>query len=99
MIGEGDAGDLFVGELAVGAVDHAAELAGVDEQHLAAAVTETSTRTQALPQGRGRRLSGLVARQEPQAVGDLRGVEELARQRHHAIYQVRLDDVPADLAL
>jgi hypothetical protein len=33
VVGVGDAGDVLVGQLAVGAVHHAAELAGVDEEH------------------------------------------------------------------
>ena len=38
VVGIGDAGDVFVGQLAVGAVDHTAELAGVDEEDFAAPV-------------------------------------------------------------
>jgi hypothetical protein len=41
----------------------------------------------------------LVAREEPQADRDLRRVEELARQRDHAVHEVGLDDGLADLAL
>ena len=85
MVGAGDAGDVLVGQLAVGAVHHAAELAGVDEEHLAAAVAELAV----LP----------VAREEPEAGRDLRRVEELARQRDHAVHEVGLDQVLADLAL
>jgi hypothetical protein len=40
VVGVGDAGDIFVGQLAVGAVSHAPELAGVDKEQMAAAVTE-----------------------------------------------------------
>ena len=40
-----------------------------------------------------------VAREEPEADGDLRRVEELARQRDHAVDEVGLDDRLADLAL
>src|ERR1043165_7634273 len=36
-----DARDVLVGQLALRAVDHAAQLAGVDEQHLAATIAET----------------------------------------------------------
>src|SRR5437762_2979745 len=79
-----DAGDLFVREFTVGAVHHAAELAGVYEEYVAAAVAEAAVL--------------LVARQEPQACRDLRRVEELARQRDHAVYQVGLNEVLADLA-
>jgi hypothetical protein len=45
VIGAGNAVDLGIRELAVGAVHHAAELAGVDKQYLAAAVAETCTPT------------------------------------------------------
>ena len=41
----------------------------------------------------------LFACEEPQADRDLRRVEELPRQRDHAVHEVRLDDVLADLAL
>ena len=68
------------------AVDQRAELAGVDEQRLAAPVAE-------------RRPFFLFAGEEPQADRDLRRVEELARQRHHAVHEVGLDDGLADLAL
>ena len=34
VVGAGDAGDVVVGQLAVGAVHHPAQLAGVDEQDL-----------------------------------------------------------------
>ena len=40
----------------------------------------------------------LVFGEEPEADGNLRGVEELARERDHAIDQVSLDDGFADLA-
>src|SRR5690606_32775311 len=84
VIGIRDAGDVLVGQLAVGAVHHAAKLAGVDEEDLAAAVAELAVLA--------------VARQKPQARRDLRRVEELAGQRHHAVHEVGLDEVPADLA-
>jgi hypothetical protein len=41
----------------------------------------------------------LVARQEPQARWDLRRVEELARQRHHAVREVGFDQALANLTL
>ena len=41
----------------------------------------------------------LVPGQEPQADRNLRRVEQLARQGHHAVHQVGLDDGLADLAL
>src|SRR5206468_2998698 len=40
VVGVGDAGDVLVGQLAVRAVHHAAELAGVDEEYVAPAVAE-----------------------------------------------------------
>src|SRR5690606_13516811 len=38
VVGVGDADNVLVGQLAVGAVHHATELARVDEEHMAAAV-------------------------------------------------------------
>ena len=40
----------------------------------------------------------LVLRQEPEADGNLRAVEKLAGQRHHAVHEVGLDDGFADVA-
>src|SRR5947209_3591974 len=62
------------------AVYEGAELAGVDEQRLTTTVTEPT--------------AGLGARHEPQAHGDRRRVEKLARQGDDAIYQVCLNDGP-----
>ena len=76
MIGPGDAGDVPTLKLTVGTVDHAAQLAGVDEEHFT------------VP----------VARKEPQAGRDLGRVEEFARQRHHAVHQIGLDQTLPDLA-
>ena len=84
VVGAGDLGDVFVGQLAVDAVDERAELAGVDEQGLAGPLAEFSVL--------------LVAGDEPQADGDLRAVEQLAGERDHAVDEVGLDDVLADLA-
>ena len=67
------------------AVGHAAHRAGVDEQHLAAAVAEPAV----VP----------VAGEEPEAGRDLGRVEELAGQRDHAVDQILLDEPLADLAL
>jgi hypothetical protein len=82
VVSSGNLGDVLVGELAVGAVHHAAELAGVDKEHLASPLAELTV----LP----------VACQEPEACWDLRRVEELPRERDHAVHQVGLDQVPAD---
>ena len=64
-----------------------AQLAGVDEQHLAAAVD------------RAARPGGLVFGEEPQAYRDAGGAEQLLGQGHHAGHQVVLDQLGADLAL
>ncbi len=48
---------------------------------------------------RKRPLRSLVAREKPQADRNLRRVEELARQRHHAVHEIGLDDGFANLAL
>jgi hypothetical protein len=67
----------------VGAVFHLAQLAGVDEEHFVAAIAEA--------------VVPLVAGEEPEADGDLSRVNELARKRDHAVYEVGLNDVLADL--
>jgi hypothetical protein len=85
MVRAGDTRDVVIGELALGAVDHPPELASVDEQHLAAPVTES--------------VVLLVAGQEPEADRDLRRVEELAGEGDHAVHEVGLDDGLPDLAL
>jgi len=79
----GDAGDVGVGQLAVRAVDQAAHLAGVDEQHLAAPVARPHPGPLL---SRGERRVLFVACEEPEAGGDLRRVEELTRQRDHAVH-------------
>ena len=50
------------------------------------------------PRRSRKRAVVLVAREEPEADGDLRGVEELAGQGDHAVHEVGLDDGLADLA-
>src|SRR5215213_7333420 len=65
VIGAGDLREILIGELAMYPVYQGAHLAGVDEERLAAPVAEAAVL--------------LIARQEPQADRDLRGVEELAR--------------------
>ena len=83
---EGDeAVEVGVEELAVGAVGHAAEVAGVDHEDLAPAVAQARV--------------GLVAGEQPQAHGDLGAVEELGGEGDHAVDEVGLDDGAADLAL
>ena len=84
MHGGGDALHVLVVEHPVHARVHAAELAGVDEQHLAAPVAA---------------VAALVLGQEPQAGRNLRVEEELRRQRHHHLDHVGLDHRAADLAL
>src|SRR5665648_301776 len=88
VVRTGDARDVLVAQLLVRAVDERAHLAGVDEQRLAAAVAAGA----AAP-----RPVALVARQEPQAHGDLRGVEELPGQGDHAVDEVCLHELLADL--
>jgi hypothetical protein len=46
-----------------------------------------------------RALSRFVLREEPEADGNLRAVEELARERDHAVHEVGLDEGAADFAL
>src|SRR5450756_949016 len=85
VVRAGDLRDVLVGELAVRAIHQRAHLAGIDEEGLAAAITEAAVAS--------------VGGEEPEADRDLGRVEELARQRDHAVDQVRLDDRAADLAL
>ena len=85
MIDVGYMANVFGRKLAMGPVDHAAELASVDEQHLTATVPERTAVT--------------IAGEEPEAGGDLRRVEQLPRQRHHAVDQIGLDQVLADFSL
>ncbi|SMF63989.1 hypothetical protein SAMN06265365_12386 [Tistlia consotensis] len=68
----------------MGAVDHEAHLASVDEQYLAAPVAELVVLA--------------VAGEEPEAGGDLRRVEQLPRQGDHAVDHAFLDQLLADFA-
>ena len=72
----------------MGAVGHAAQLARVYEQDLAATVSEFVSRSTAPVFG-----------EEPEAGGYLRRVEELSGQRDHAVHQVSFDQALADFAL
>ena len=65
MVCIGDTGDVFIGEFTMRAVYHPAHLAGVDEEHLAPAVTKLAPFA--------------VAGEKPQAGRDLGRVEELTR--------------------
>src|SRR5262249_544309 len=82
VIHASDARDLLICQFAVSAVYHAAQLADVDEEHVAATIAELTVL--------------LVAREEPEASWNLRRIEKLSRQRHHTIYEVGLDEVLAD---
>ena len=82
----------------MGAVDHAAELAGVEEKNFAAAVAEAwgGGPPPAPPPGGGGGVwwgggGGVVG-----GVGG--GVKELARKRDHAIDKIGFDDVLSDFA-
>ena len=88
VVGVGDPADILFGQFAVNTINHRPEFSGVDEERLASPV----------PAGAGRCPAFLVAGDEPQARRDLRRIEKLSRQRHHAIHQVGLDDVLADFA-
>jgi hypothetical protein len=66
VIGRCDFGDVVVRELLARAVYQRPELAGIDEQHLAATVAELAAGI-------------LVAREKPQARRNLRRIEKLAR--------------------
>src|SRR4029450_9987126 len=77
VVGSGDSGNIVIREFTLGAVHQVAELAGIDEQHFSSPVTET--------------VIAFVARQEPQAGGNLGRIEKLPRQGDHAIHHVALD--------
>ncbi len=66
-------------------IDQVPHLSGVHEEGLAAAVAELAI--------------ALVARQKPETRRNLGSVEELTRQGDHAVHEVGLDDVLADLSL
>jgi hypothetical protein len=51
-----------------------------------------------LPEAVRSSKSALVARQEPEADGDLSGVEKLAWERDHAVHEVGSDDGFPNLA-
>ena len=86
LVGSGDPSDILVRELLASAIDHVSELAGIDEQHLAAPIAPAIAKV-------------LVACEEPQAGGDLGRIEELPWQGDHAIHHVALDHGAADVAL
>src|SRR5690606_1948187 len=68
MVGIGDLLNIGLTELSPGAVHQGAHVAGVDEQHFAAPVAQGLFATLAV---------GLVAGEEPEAGGNLGGVEQL----------------------
>jgi hypothetical protein len=70
VVGIGDAGNVVAGQFAVYPVNQCAQLAGVNEERLAAAVAETLTPGPS-PTGRGEFAAG----DEPQADRDLRRLE------------------------
>lgn len=78
-----------VRQLTVRPVDQDAQLPGVDEEGLPAPVAERLAAA--------RRPARLVAGQEPEARRDRGAVKELCRERHHAVDDVRLDKVLADV--
>jgi len=83
VVAGGDPDHFLVGELAVDPVSHHAQRAGVDEEGVAAAVAQLAV--------------GLVAGEEPQAGRDAGGIEELIRQGHNAIHQVRFDTADGEV--
>lgn len=85
MVSPGDGGHVLVRQFTLNAGHHAAHFAGIDEQCLSTTISESP-----IP---------FVPGQEPEADGNLGGVEELARQGHHAVHQVGLNDGLADIAL
>ena len=84
VIGGDDLPQVLFGKLTVDAVDEGAHFPGVDEEGLLAAIAFLPV--------------VLVPREEPEADGDLGGVEELAGECDHAVDEVRLDEGFSDLA-
>ena len=81
VVGSGDFLQIGVGQLAVNAVDEGAEFPRVDDEGLFAAVAEAAFG-----------VGVFVFREEPEADGNLRAVEELAGERDHAVHEVGLDE-------
>lgn len=73
--------------MAAASTDEGAALADVDEACLLAAVAQAAFG-----------VGGFVFREEPEADGDLRAVEELAGEGDHAVHEVGLDEGAADVA-
>ena len=90
VIGVDDLRDVGVGQFAMNAVDERAHFPRIDEERLLAPVAEASRFRQY--------RRALLLRQEPEADGNLRAVEELAGQGDHAVHEVGLDEGAADVA-
>lgn len=90
VVGLGDAGDLLFGEVTECPSDERAELTGVDEERLFAAVPQLLATE---------RAARLAAGHEPEADGDAGREEQLAGQGDHAIDEVVLNEGLADVAL
>ena len=87
VVGFGDGRDVVCVEFLLRPADHGADLAGIDEEGLAFAVAVAAFA-----------VGFFVFGQEPEADGDRGGVEELAGQGDHAVDEVVLDELLADLA-
>ena len=90
VVGVGDFCEILIGEFAVYTVNQFSHFAGVDKKRFAAPDAESYILACA------GMTAGFVDRNR--ADGDLRGVEQLSWQGHHAIHQVGLDDGLADFA-
>ncbi len=87
VVGASDGGDVVFVEFLLRPADHGAQLAGIDEEGFAFAVSIVAFA-----------VGLLVFGQKPEADRDLGGVEELAGQGDHAVDEVVLDELLADLA-
>lgn len=83
VVGVGDAAEVVGAEVAVCAVEHVAEFARVDKEYFAAAVAELF-------------VGASAAGEEPEAGGDLGGIEELSGQGDHAVDEVGFDQLFTD---
>ncbi len=96
MVGADDFLNVSVGQFAMYAVNECAHFPRINEQRLAFAGAQFVR--QLLVAMFRQCASGLVLRDEPEADGNLRGVEELTGHRNHAVHEIGFNDSFADVA-
>ena len=90
VVGAGNLGNVVGGQFLMNTADHAAHIAGVDKQGFALAVAVVAVVVA------GNDCGLFVFGDKPEAHRNLGGVEELAGQRDHAVYQVVFDNLFTD---